>query len=96
MSAERLVFQELIVPPARPPGWTATRRYGRWTRERAISGPSDTYTDPDGRRYECRLPDGGSWSVVSVVAGAVAGIAGFPTLRDARRWIIDNVVTENR
>jgi hypothetical protein len=96
MSTDRLRFQELIVPPARARGWKATRRYGRWTRERASSGPSDTYTDADGRRYECRMPEGGSWSVVSIVAGALSGVAGFPTLCDARRWIIDNVVAENR
>jgi hypothetical protein len=95
MSADRLLSRELIVAPARARGWNATRRYGRWTRERAVSGPSDTYTDADGRRYECRMPEGGSWSVVSIVAGAAAGVEGFSTLRDARRWIIDNVVTQN-
>jgi hypothetical protein len=95
VSADQIVFQELIVPPVRARGWNATRRYGRWTRERAGSGPSDTYTDPDGRRYECRTPEGGSWSVVSVFAGAAAGVAGFSTLRDARRWIIDHVITRN-
>lgn len=85
----------ILVPPARTPGWKAIPRYGRWTRERAVSGPCDTYTDADGRRYECRMPEAGSWSVMSVVAGAASGIAGFSTLRDARRWIIDNVVTQN-
>jgi hypothetical protein len=92
MSTDRLLFQELVMPPARARRWNAARRYGRWTRERAVSGPSDTYTDPDGRRYECRMPEGGSWSVVSIVAGTASGVPGFSTLQDARRWIIDNVV----
>jgi hypothetical protein len=95
MSAERLMFEKLRVTPPRARGWNVTRRYGRWTRERAGSGPSDTYTDPDGRRYECRTPEGGSWSVVSMVAGVRTGLAGFSSLRDARRWIIDNVVSQH-
>jgi hypothetical protein len=89
------MFEKLTVPSRRARGWNVTRRYGRWTRERAGSGPSDTYTDRDGCRYECRSPEGGSWSVVTVAAGVRTGLAGFSSLRDARRWIIDNVVSQN-
>jgi hypothetical protein len=69
-------------------------KYGRWTRERSQSGLCDTYTTPDGERYECwQLDDGDSWSVVQTSTGPGSAVRGLPTLREARRWIICHVVS---
>lgn len=73
-------------------------KHGLWTRQRAKSGPADTYTTSDGRRYEihhARLVR--HWYVDMLTArGSRRLVANaLKTQREARQWIIENVIERN-